>query len=147
MSEEGTERSRWGILRFWPWLGLVLAFLMAVWHDIDFPEDVDPEFPAVVRPTFNRRPPPAYRLAEPGDTLDRIAIYTSALGVVISLVGFSVREEDSGRLQSPSRRPPGGTRSRRVRPSTAGMGLDGVQSLIRPAHRDSAHSWPPWHVC
>jgi predicted protein tyrosine phosphatase len=78
-------------LRFWPWLALVLAFATAVWHNIDFPEDVDPEFPAVVRPTFNRRPPPAYRLAEPGDTLDRIAIYTSALALVLSLVGLSVR--------------------------------------------------------
>lgn len=77
------------IARFWPWLVLSMALATAVWHNVDFPEDIDPEFPGVTRPTFNRRPPPAYRLAEPGDTLDRIAIYTSGLAVVLSLMGLS----------------------------------------------------------
>ena len=56
----------------------------AVWHVVDFEEDVDPEFPTVNRPTFSRVPPSAYRLAEPGDTLDRIMIYTTAAGVVLA---------------------------------------------------------------
>ena len=73
------------------WLRLVLGLLVvpAVWHAWDFPDDIDPEFPKVVRPTFNRRPPPAYRLAEPGDTLDRVAIYLSAGAVVLSLAGLA----------------------------------------------------------
>jgi hypothetical protein len=61
---------------------------VAVWHAVDFPDDVDDEFPRVVRPTFSPRPPPAYRLAEPGDTIDRIAIYISSLAVVLSLTGL-----------------------------------------------------------
>ncbi len=68
----------------------------AVWHVVDFPEDIDPEFPRVVRPTFSRRPPPAYRLAEPGDTIDRIAIYLSAGAVVISLAGLGLGRGPAG---------------------------------------------------
>ena len=59
----------------WPWVVVALTAIPAVWHVVDFPEDVDPEFPTVDRPTFNPMPPPAYRLAEPGDTLDRVGIY------------------------------------------------------------------------
>src|SRR3954447_22516068 len=74
--------------RLWPWLVLLLAAVPAVWHVVDFPDDVDGEFPRVVRPTFSRRPPPAYRLAEPGDTIDRVAIYVSAAAIVVSLAGW-----------------------------------------------------------
>src|SRR5258708_648724 len=73
--------------RLWPWLVLALAMVPAVWHVVDFPDDVDGEFPRVVRPTFSRRPPPAYRLAEPGDTIDRVAIYVAAGAVILSLAG------------------------------------------------------------
>src|SRR5438105_14717579 len=64
-----------------------MAVWPAFWHALDFPDDIDPEYPAVQRPTFSRRPPPAYRLAEPGDTIDRIAIYVSAIAVVLSISG------------------------------------------------------------
>jgi hypothetical protein len=90
MSEQRSTRLGGLILRLWPWFALLVALAMAVWHDVDFPEDVDPEFPQVVRPTFNHRPPPAYRLAEPGDTLDRIAIYLSTAGVVFAVTGLSL---------------------------------------------------------
>ncbi|MFI5461385.1 MAG: protein tyrosine phosphatase [Isosphaerales bacterium] len=74
--------------RHWPWLVLALMAIPAVWHVLDFDEDVDTEFPAVVRPTFSRVPPSAYRLAEPGDTLDRIMIYMSAASVVLATAGL-----------------------------------------------------------
>ncbi|AGA26561.1 protein-tyrosine phosphatase family protein [Singulisphaera acidiphila] len=71
----------------WPWLILGFAAVMAVWHATDFPDDLDAEFPRVQRPTFSRRPPPAYRLAEPGDTLDRAAIYLAAAAIVLAAAG------------------------------------------------------------
>jgi hypothetical protein len=55
---------------------------------VDFEEDLDVEFPRVIRPTFSRVPPAAYRLAEPGDTLDRMMIYFSAAGLVLSGTGL-----------------------------------------------------------
>jgi hypothetical protein len=73
-----------------PWLFLALAVVPAVWHVLDFDEDVDPEFPAIFRPAFSRVPPAAYRLAEPGDTLDRIMIYMSAASVVLAAGGLLV---------------------------------------------------------
>ncbi|MHB1561613.1 MAG: protein tyrosine phosphatase, partial [Isosphaeraceae bacterium] len=45
--------------------------------------------PRVIRPTFSRVPPSAYRLAEPGDTLDRIELYLSALAVVMAGAGLA----------------------------------------------------------
>ena len=75
-------------LRGWPWGLLALLVAAAVWHAVDFPDDVDPEYPGVVRPNFSAFPPPAYRLAEPGDTIDRIAVYVSSLAVVLALVGL-----------------------------------------------------------
>lgn len=77
------------LLRAWPWLLLTLMAVPAVWHVVDFENDADPEFPAVARPTFSRYPPAAYRLAEPGDTIDRIAIYLSSLAAVLSLLGLA----------------------------------------------------------
>ncbi len=72
----------------WPWAILLLTVLPAIWHVVYFPNELDPEFPKVDRPTFSKMPPPAYRLAEPGDTLDRVAMYMAAAGVAISLVGL-----------------------------------------------------------
>jgi Tyrosine phosphatase family len=74
--------------RQWPWLLLALTLIPAVWHVVDFDEDIDPEFPKVERPTFSRLPASAYRLAEPGDTLDRIELYLSALAVVMAAGGL-----------------------------------------------------------
>ena len=74
--------------RFWPWLVLGLTVIPAVWHVLDFDEDLDVEFPGVIRPVFSVVPPAAYRLAEPGDTLDRIMIYFSATALVISASGL-----------------------------------------------------------
>lgn len=73
--------------RAWPWLLLALAALPALWYVSDFPDDIDPEFPRVIRPTFNRYPPPAYRLAEPTDTIDCIAVYVSSAAVVLAAWG------------------------------------------------------------
>jgi hypothetical protein len=72
----------------WPWLILLAAVVPAVWHVVDFPEDIDDEFPTVERPTFNLMPPPAYRLAEPGDTIDRISIYFAAGATVLAASGM-----------------------------------------------------------
>ena len=83
-------------LRVWPWVLLLLMTTPAIWHDVSFPNDVDAELPNVVRPTFSAHPPPAYRLAEPGDTIDRVAIYISSLAIVLAT---------SGLLASRSRRP------------------------------------------
>jgi len=71
-------------IRIWPWLVLALATLPAVWYVVDFESDIDPEFPRVVRPTFNTYPAPAYRFAEPGDTIDHIAVYVAAAAIVLS---------------------------------------------------------------
>ena len=83
------RKAKLGRLRtFWPWLVVFLTVIPAVWHVLDFDEDLDVEFPAVIRPVFSRVPPSAYRLAEPGDTLDRIMIYLSAAGVVFACSGL-----------------------------------------------------------
>ena len=79
-----------------PWLILAMAVWPAAWHVLDFPEDRDDEYPALLRPTFSLRPPPAYRLAEPGDTIDRIAIYTSALAIVLSVTGWVASRRQPG---------------------------------------------------
>src|SRR6516165_4051732 len=77
----------------WPWLVLSTVLLPAVWHVLDFDEDIDPEFPEVERPAFSVNPPAAYRLAEPGDTLDRIELYLSAAGVIIAVGGLAAGRE------------------------------------------------------
>ena len=79
----------------WPWLVLALTLIPAVWHVVDFDEDLDVEFPSVIRPTFSPLPAAAYRLAEPGDTLDRVMIYFSAAGVVLSLIGLVFSRGDA----------------------------------------------------
>jgi hypothetical protein len=74
-----------------PWLVLSAVAGVAVWHVFDFSEATDTEFPKVVRPFFSPRPPAAYRLAEPGDTLDRIGLYVSACVSAIALVAVALR--------------------------------------------------------
>ena len=53
--------------------------------------------PKLVRPTFSRRPPAAYRLAEPGDTLDRIGLYLSAGSAAIAAAAIAVRLRERSR--------------------------------------------------
>jgi hypothetical protein len=91
----GWPRAWWQprLRSLWPWLVLALAVIPAVWHVLDFEEDVDPEFPKVERPTFSAMPPSAYRLAEPGDTLDRVELYLAAASVVMAAGGLVFRRE------------------------------------------------------
>ena len=81
--------------RIWPWMLLALATVPAFWYVLDFESDIDPEFPRVVRPTFNVYPPPAYRFAEAGDTIDHAAVYVASAAIVLSAWGL---------LRSPRRR-------------------------------------------
>ena len=87
------QRAWW---RWRPWIVLAMAIVPAVWHVVDFEDDVDSEFPLVARPTFSRRPPAAYRLAEPGDTIDRVALYASSAAVVLALAGRHSRPRGRG---------------------------------------------------
>lgn len=96
MPDVATRRPRFSLRSAWPWLVLALTVVPAVWHVVDFPDDLDPEFPRVARPTFNRRPPPAYRLAEPGDTIDRVGIYIGSLATVLATVGLLRSRGDVG---------------------------------------------------
>ena len=79
-----------------PWLILAMMVWPAFWHVLDFPDDLDSEYPRIERPNFSRRPPPAYRLAEPGDTIDRIAIYTSSIAIVLAASGLLASRRRSG---------------------------------------------------
>ena len=81
MTEATAEGPR---VRAWPWLVLALATVPAIWYVADFESDIDPEFPRVVRPTFNTYPPPAYRFAEAGDTIDHVAVYVASAALVLS---------------------------------------------------------------
>ncbi len=74
----------------WPWIVLLVSTVPAIWHFVDFPSDIDEEYPKVIRPTFNVRPPSAYRLAEPGDTIDRVALYASAAILSVAALGWIV---------------------------------------------------------
>ncbi|WP_165228751.1 protein tyrosine phosphatase [Aquisphaera insulae] len=74
-------------VRYWPWLVLALAVIPAPWYVLDFESDIDPEFPRVVRPTYNALPPPAYRFAEAGDTIDHSAVYIASAALVLSAWG------------------------------------------------------------
>ena len=76
---------RW-LRRFWPWAILALLIAPAVWHVVDYENDLDPEFPRVERPTFSKMPPASYRLAEPGDTIDHLGLYAASIGIVLSLL-------------------------------------------------------------
>jgi len=96
MAEGVKATGRRRFARWWPWAVLALAVAPAAWHVLDFEDDIDPEYPAVARPTFSRRPPAAYRLAEPGDTIDRIALYLAAGAVVLAATGWATRSRHGG---------------------------------------------------
>jgi Tyrosine phosphatase family len=72
----------------WPYLVLWLATLPALWLVRTFPDDADPEAPRVVRPYFSAYPPAAYRWAEPGDSTDHAAVYTSGAALVLACWGL-----------------------------------------------------------
>jgi hypothetical protein len=82
------EPARRETRRLWPWAVLALMACPAIWHFVDFPDDIDSEYPDVLRPTFSARPPSAYRLAEPGDTIDRVALYASSVVVALAAAGW-----------------------------------------------------------
>jgi Tyrosine phosphatase family len=75
-------------LRFWPWLVLALTTVPAIWYVFDFENDIDPELPQVVRPTFSPYPPAAYRFAEACDTIDHVAVYVSSAALVLAAWGW-----------------------------------------------------------
>ena len=64
------------------------ATIPAVWYVFDYENDIDPELPRVVRPTFSTYPPPAYRFAEACDTIDHVAVYVSSAALVLSVWGL-----------------------------------------------------------
>ena len=72
----------------WPWFAIGVMAAVAVWHAVDYSETADADFPKVVRPYFNPHPPAAYRLAEPGDTLDRVGLYLAAAALALSVTGL-----------------------------------------------------------
>ena len=74
-----------------PWLTLAAVAGLAAWHLIDFSEAREIEFPRVVRPFHNPWSPAAYRLAEPGDTLDRVGLYLASAAASIALVALAGR--------------------------------------------------------
>ena len=73
--------------RHYHWVALAVMVGVAIWHYVDFGDTPDSDFPTVVRPHFNAHPPAAYRLSEPGDTLDRIGLYLAAAALTLGLVG------------------------------------------------------------
>ncbi len=134
----GGWRRRFAVL--WPWLVLGALVVPAVWHVVVFPVDRDAEFPGVSRPTFSRMPPPAYRLAEPGDTIDRVAIYASAVGIVLALAGLHRRRGTAWAVPWSKTKPhtrPSGTLSREERGGTPwlaalGLGLAAFWHSVTP---------------
>ena len=78
-------------LRAWPWMVLAALTGVAIWHLLDYSDFTDTEFPNLVRSHFSPWPPAAYRLAEPGDTLDRVGLYLAAGGFALALVAVGSR--------------------------------------------------------
>lgn len=72
----------------WPWLSLFVGAAVATMLALTRPTTRDGDFPTIDRPTFSTFSPSAYRLAEPGDTLDRVALYLASIGVVLSATGW-----------------------------------------------------------
>ncbi len=89
-------RAQGNFARHWPWLVLALCTLPAIWYAVNFEDDIDPEFPAVVRPTFSKFPAPAYRFADAGDTIDHIAVYVASAAIVVA--GWGVYRSRGDRL-------------------------------------------------
>jgi hypothetical protein len=80
--------TRGAVSRIWPWFILALSVTPSIWYVLDFESDIDPEFPSVRRPTFSTYPPPAYRFADAGDTIDHIAVYIASAATVLSAWGL-----------------------------------------------------------
>ena len=78
------SRTQGNLARLWPWLVLALCTLPSIWYVVDFEDDLDPEFPAVLRPTFSKFPAPAYRFADAGDTIDHVAVYVGSAAIVLA---------------------------------------------------------------
>ena len=72
----------------WPFGFLAVWLAYAIFTVLYFPNEADPEFPQVVRPTLSPWPPAAYRLAEPGDTIDRAAMYAASVALIYATVGL-----------------------------------------------------------
>jgi hypothetical protein len=89
-------RAQGNLARFWPWLVLALSTFPSIWYVVDFEDDVDPEFPSVVRPTFSKFPAPAYRFADAGDTIDHAAVYVASAAIV--LAGWGLYRSAGDRL-------------------------------------------------
>jgi hypothetical protein len=90
------QRLRELAARLWPWIVLIVATLPSIWYVLDYESDLDPEFPSVRRPTFSNYPPPAYRLADAGDTIDHIAVYVASAATV--LAGWGLLRSTQKRL-------------------------------------------------
>lgn len=89
MKQQFLELSRWLRKDRNSRLTLVLLLLVAVvsiWHALDFSHDFDPEFPGMPRDHYSQYAPFAYRLAEPGDTLDLSVLYMSSAGLGLLLL-------------------------------------------------------------
>ena len=71
----------------WPWAVLALVSFAAWATFVSFESELDGEHPSVLRPTFSARPPATYRLAEPGDTLDKFCLYLGAAGIALASLG------------------------------------------------------------
>lgn len=84
-ASQGSMPGRSIVRTAWPWLvvaGLATLAVFLLFSNIK--EEVDTEFPHVDRFAFSAYSPAVYRLAEPGDTLDRVGLYLSALGIVVA---------------------------------------------------------------
>lgn len=77
-----------GLLRHWPWLGILGVLAAAIGLGYHFPDDLDREYPSVARPTFSPHPPMAYRWAEPGESIDRLSLYLASIGVGGTILGY-----------------------------------------------------------
>ncbi|MEI7921919.1 MAG: protein tyrosine phosphatase [Planctomycetota bacterium] len=71
-----------------------LIALVAVWHALDFSHDFDPEYPGLNRDHYSRYAPFAYRLSEPGDTLDLTTLYLSSVGIGLSMILWVRRDRN-----------------------------------------------------
>lgn len=81
-----------------------LIVVVAVWHAVDFSHDFDPEFPGLQRDHHSPYAPFAYRLAEPGDTLDLTVLYLSAVGLGLLALGRLVKPAGPSEDFSPAHR-------------------------------------------
>ncbi len=143
MTERPRRASR---LRFWPWLVLALTTIPAVWYVFDYENDIDPELPRVVRPTFSPYPPAAYRFAEACDTIDHVAVYVSSAALVLAAWGWfrNPRARAFGWRRSRFRQPASGMPPRPPRWPTAGMAWAGEPCSMPALRSPTALSWPAW---